>query len=87
MRKVLKFIKDYWITGCIYLAMFFGYKYIADNQLFGGYLFPAVSKVANSFKENWYIIYEYVLFISINDSSYYYCCCNCDSWWDYSWDE
>ena len=52
MRKVLKFIKDYWITGCIYLAMFFGYKYIADNQLFGGYLFPAVSKVANSFKEN-----------------------------------
>ena len=52
MRKVLKFIKDYWITGCIYLAMFFGYKYIADNQLFGGYLFPAESKVANSFKEN-----------------------------------
>lgn len=52
MRKVLKFIKDYWITGCIYLAMFLGYKYIADNQLFGGYLFPAVSKVANSFKEN-----------------------------------
>ena len=52
MRKVLKFIKDYWITGCIYLAMFFGYKYIAANQLFGGYLFPAVGKVANSFKEN-----------------------------------
>ena len=52
MRKVLKFIKYYWITGCIYLAMFLGYKYIADNQLFGGYLFPAVSKVANSFKEN-----------------------------------
>lgn len=52
MRKVLKFIKDYWITGCIFLAMFLGYKYIADNQLFGGYLFPPVKKVVNSFKDN-----------------------------------
>lgn len=52
MRKVLKFIKDYWITGCIFLAMFLGYKYIADNQLFGGYLFPPVKKVVNSFKNN-----------------------------------
>lgn len=52
MQKVLKFIKDYWITACIYLAMFLGYKYIADNQLFGGYLFPSVSKVAGSFQDN-----------------------------------
>ena len=51
MRKVLKFIKDYWITGCIYLAMFFGYKYIADNQLLVD-IFPCEAKVANSFKEN-----------------------------------
>ncbi len=53
MRKVLKFIKDYWISRFefIWLCCFFGYKYIADNQLFGGYLFPAVSKVANSLKK------------------------------------
>lgn len=52
MQKVLNFIKKYWITLCIYLAMFFAYKYISDNQLFGGYLFPAVNEVANSFAEN-----------------------------------
>lgn len=52
MRKVLNFIKDYWITFCIFLAMFLAYKYISDNQLFGGYLFPPVKEVANSFVEN-----------------------------------
>lgn len=52
MQKVINFIKSYWITACIYLAMFFTYKYISDNQLFGGYLFPPVEKVVGSFTKN-----------------------------------
>ena len=31
MSKIIKFVKTYWITICIYIAMFFGYKYIADK--------------------------------------------------------
>jgi NitT/TauT family transport system permease protein len=52
MRKIIDFIKKYWITICIYLAMFLGYKYIADNKLFGGFLFPTVDRIGESFKEN-----------------------------------
>ena len=49
MQKIIRFVKKYWITFCIYLAMVLAYKYIADNKLFGGYLFPPVKEVANSF--------------------------------------
>ena len=52
MSKIIKFVKTYWITICIYIAMFFGYKYIADNKLFGGFLFPSVEKIGASFKDN-----------------------------------
>ena len=52
MQKIIRFVKKYWITFCIYLAMVLAYKYIADNKLFGGYLFPPVKEVANSFVEN-----------------------------------
>lgn len=52
MSKAVKFVKTYWITICIYIAMFFGYKYISDNKLFGGFLFPSVGKIGLSFKEN-----------------------------------
>lgn len=52
MRKVLVFLKKYWITICIYLAMVLGYKYIADNQLFGGFLFPTLSEIGESFQNN-----------------------------------
>ena len=52
MQKIIRFVKKYWITFCIYLAMVLAYKYIADNKLFGGYLFPPVKEVTNSFVEN-----------------------------------
>ena len=52
MQKIIRFVKKYWIKFCIYLAMVLAYKYIADNKLFGGYLFPPVKEVANSFVEN-----------------------------------
>lgn len=49
MKKVLNFFKQYWITICIFLGMFFLYKYISDNRLFGGYLFPSVEEIGESF--------------------------------------
>lgn len=49
MRKAINFLKDYWITLCIFLSMFLVYKYISDNRLFGGYLFPYVSEIGASF--------------------------------------
>ncbi len=52
MSKIAQFVKTYWITVCIYIAMFLGYKYISDNKLFGGFLFPSVEKIGISFKEN-----------------------------------
>lgn len=52
MKKIVTFIREYWITGCIYLAMILGYKYIADNQLFGGFLFPTIDEIGSTFQEN-----------------------------------
>lgn len=45
MNKVIKFFKDYWITIAIYLAMFLGYKVIADLGLFNAFLFPPLEKI------------------------------------------
>ena len=52
MKKVITFLKTYWITICIYIAMVLGYKYIADNQLFGGFLFPTLAEIGDSFSNN-----------------------------------
>lgn len=47
MKKIIEFLKTYWITVCIYIAMILGYKYIADTGMFGGFLFPKVNKIAS----------------------------------------
>ncbi len=52
MKNILHFIKTYWITICIYVLMFLGYKHIADTGMFGGFLFPKVEKIASATTEN-----------------------------------
>lgn len=62
MNRVTQFIKTYWITICIYIAMFLGYKYIADHKLFGGFLFPPVEKIGTSFQNNAGILFMNMLY-------------------------
>ncbi|ETP73033.1 ABC-type nitrate/sulfonate/bicarbonate transport system, permease component [Lachnospiraceae bacterium JC7] len=52
MEKAKNFIKTYWITILIFIAMICGYKYIADTGMFGGFLFPKVDKITLATTEN-----------------------------------
>ena len=45
MKKVLSFLKDYWITILIYICMVLLYIYISDNKLLSPFLFPPAKNV------------------------------------------
>ena len=49
---MIKFVKRYWLTACVFLGMFLTYKYIADNRLVNALLFPPVEEIKESFIEN-----------------------------------
>lgn len=59
---MMKFLKRYWLTLCIFLALFFVYKYIADNRLINAHLFPPVSEIEKSFSENKYLFLVNMLY-------------------------
>ena len=40
MKKVVNFIKDYWITALICVGFVLLYKYISDHKLFSALMFP-----------------------------------------------
>lgn len=52
MKKVINFIKEYWITMLIFAGLVVGYKVIADNGLANTFLFPPVEGIMLSFEEN-----------------------------------
>ena len=52
MKKVLSFLRKYWITVCIYIGMVVLYKIIADNKLVNPFLFPSTGAIVKAFSEN-----------------------------------
>lgn len=52
MCKIVRFFKTFWITISIYIALVLIYKYISDNQLFGGFLFPPLPEIWEAFVNN-----------------------------------
>lgn len=54
MNKVIKFIKDYWITILIFIGLYYTYIFMSENEAVNNLLFPPVSHILNAFKEiNW----------------------------------
>ena len=44
MKKVVNFIKDYWITALICVGFVLLYKYISDHKLFSALMFPPLKR-------------------------------------------
>lgn len=45
MKKVVNFIKDYWITALICVGFVLLYKYISDHKLFSALMFPPLKGI------------------------------------------
>ena len=52
MKKVVNFIKDYWITALICVGFVLLYKYISDHKLFSALMFPPLKGILESFVED-----------------------------------
>ena len=52
MKAVKSFFKKYWITVCIYLALFLFYYFMTENGKLNAFLFPKVHKIGRAFYEN-----------------------------------
>lgn len=52
MKKVVNFIKDYWITALICVGFVLLYKYISDHKLFSALMFPPLKGIWESFVED-----------------------------------
>lgn len=52
MKKVLDFIKKYWITLLIVLGFVLLYKYVSDNRLFSAVMFPPIKSIWNAFVQD-----------------------------------
>ena len=62
MNKIIGFVKKYWITVCIYLAMILIYKVIADYELFNAFLFPPLSSIGKSLVEDKNVMFLNLLY-------------------------
>ena len=49
MKKIVGFIKDYWITALICVGFVLGYKYISDHKLFSALMFPPLEGIWQAF--------------------------------------
>lgn len=68
MNKTKAFLKKYWITIGIYIAMVLAYMYIADHKLFSPFLFPSTRQIGKAFVEDWRtlllnMLYSFMLMI------------------------
>ena len=52
MKKVVNFIKDYWITALICVGFVLLYKYISDHKLFIALMFTPLKGILESFVED-----------------------------------
>lgn len=52
MSKVKAFVKKYWVTVCIYIALILLYIYATEYGGANPYLFPEASGIAKAFAEN-----------------------------------
>ncbi len=49
MKKVLEYIKKYWLTVVFGIGLILLYKYIADNKLFSSMMFPSLESIWEAF--------------------------------------
>lgn len=49
MKKILAFVKKYWITALISLSFVLLYKYISDNKLLSSLMFPPLERIWTKF--------------------------------------
>lgn len=54
-NPVVAFVKKYWITGLIFLAIVLVYAFIAENGILNNFLFPSISLIGEAFVNNWHI--------------------------------
>ncbi len=52
MNKVTDFVKQYWITAIVFLALAALYKYATDAHMLDPVLFPTVDKIGGSISRN-----------------------------------
>ena len=51
MKKIIEFIKNYWITALLFLGLYFLYVYLANSENINNLLFPPVSQIISAFGE------------------------------------
>ena len=62
MKKVLEYVKQYWLTVIFGIGFILLYKYISDNKLFSAMMFPSLGKIWEAFwKEKRYHVKKYVV--------------------------
>ena len=49
MKKVLEYVKQYWLTVIFGIGFILLYKYISDNKLFSAMMFPSLGKIWEAF--------------------------------------
>ncbi len=52
MKKVIDFVKKYWITLLIVLGFVLLYKYVSDNRLFSAVMFPPIKSIWEAFVQD-----------------------------------
>ncbi len=52
MKKLIDFVKKYWITALIVLGFVLLYKYVSDNKLFSAVMFPPLEKIWSAFVQD-----------------------------------
>lgn len=52
MKKILNFVKKYWITAAIFLSLVLLYVYVTSRGLVNPYLFPSTESIKKAFLDN-----------------------------------
>ena len=52
MKKVMNFLKKYWLTAGVFIAMIVLYHYMSTGETAHNYLFPPAKNIWEAFVEN-----------------------------------